>query len=719
MTKNHITEVDVTTTTSDSMSVYAKETLIERAFINAFDGLKPLQRRIVYTMYAMGLMPNSQHKKGARVVGETMGKYHPHGDSSISGAMIKLSEEWSKRLTLVDVQGNNGSIDGSPAAADRYIEVRLAKAAGLLVENINKDVVDMVHNFDDTEIEPAVLPARLPYGIIAGTSGIALGYSSSILPHNPIEIMDALIAMASDKNITIEQLSDIIKGPDFPTGGILIDSGNLADELVSGRASYKMRAKIILHEDAKRPHVEITELTFGTKSEKFVETIGKVFEPIKQQLKVVSVENDDDDLETLSIRIYLKAGSKLDDLKKVEALIYKKTLGATSLRVEQQMVIKGRTACLGIAAVLREFLEFRRVTLKRLLEFELREFNQKYAINVGLIKLANVVDKVVEIAKASESKADMIAGLKTEFDFTDSQASHIASMSLYRLGKSITSAIAGQPGLEASIASHTNLLKNDDLMNKYLLKDLKDTKLALGEQPRRTKIVKQSEINDVDVDITPESTINEKDVMVIVKRDLVMFQMGVRAYQNQIDKYKDDDIVAAINCKNTEYVVGITSDGDVVTRFVNDLPGAALESRLDGLNKEISTLKVSANFVAACVPRQNDTNKLVIVTANGYMKVVQPTKLMPNVNRKTYIKKLSKAINLKSDNDSVIIAESLDQKATGQIEVTLRKANGNNVVKKLDLVKFLGRSDSATSAGFKGLNTKDGELSYVSHNLVN
>ena len=149
------------------------------------------------------------------------------------------------------------------------------------------------------------------------------------------------------------------------------------------------------------------------------------------------------------------------------------------------------------------------------------------------------------------------------------------------------------------------------------------------------------------------------------------------------------------------------------------MPGAALESRLDGLNKEISTLKVSANFVAACAPRQNDTNKLVIVTANGYMKVVQPTKLMPNVNRKTYIKKLSKAINLKSDNDSVIIAESLDQKATGQIEVTLRKANGNNVVKKLDLVKFLGRSDSATSAGFKGLNTKDGELSYVSHNLVN
>lgn len=720
----HLVVDNIVNILQSGMSNYAATVILDRAIPDARDGLKPVQRRILWQSHLSKLTPSSKHIKLSNLSGRTLA-FHPHGSGSISEAAVNLSQQWVKKVPLIDIQGNNGSVDGvATPAADRYLEARQAKGASLLLDSIEKNAIDFKPNFDDTDKEPLVLPATYPHLLTNGAQGIAIAVATNILPHNPIELLTACEEIVKESIHTDEELAKIVKGPDFPTGGYIIGYEGIHDEIQTGKGKFIVRSKVNLVEDKNEPYLEIVELPYGKSIKKVVDSINKALDsfPASNIEQLIDLTESYDNI---SIRYIFKKGTKLEHMQKVEQYLYKKSDLETSISANNVMIINGKQKTVGLMEYLKHFIKFRIETLIRIWNFELNKLESRLEIIEGLIRLFEITDEIIKLAKESDGKSDLVDKLIENYNFTQRQAEYISSIPIYQLGRQDLMRIENEKNENLSRSEELkSYISDEDTRRIQILQDFHNSKQELIEYTRKTEILDEEEA-EIDVEIKIEDMIEAKKTKVIVKKDLQIFQMGQRAYDNQIKSYKDNDIIAAFDALTTDYIIAITKSGKSVTRFINDLENLALNGKVDPLNKEIKDLLSDDEFVGAAIANQeeiDDNPQVIVITKQGYGKVIKSEKLLPNLKTKGYIKKLGRVSSMKKENDEVAIVLNFEKGKFDQYElhVTLKDESkkSGQVVRKVDLEKWIDRDDGQGGSGTRFFNTKNGELDFIDFKII-
>ena len=510
MSEENIIQLDFSEEMKTSYRDYAMSVIVARALPDVRDGLKPVQRRILYAMKELGLSPDKPHRKSARIVGDTMGKYHPHGDSSIYDALVHMTENYSLNAPLVDGHGNFGSIDGDGAAAMRYTEARLSKPGMMLLDNLDKGLVDFLPNFDDSEKEPAVLPATLPNLLINGTTGIAVGMATNIPPHNPTEVIDAVIAYMDRPGISIDKLMDYIPAPDFPTGGIIINASDMRDIYEKGEGKIRLRARTEIEKgDAGRTNIVITEIpyTISGNKLKLVESLAalakdKVFDEIYDV-------RDESSKEGIRIVVEVKKGRDIDNLLNG---LYKKsqmedTYGVNLLAIRPTENGTGQPKVFNLKSLIEEFVLFQEDLYTREYQFLLEKAKKRLEIVEGLMKATDVIDLIIEILRGSSSvkqaKTCLIEGITegikfkskasekeaATLSFTENQADAILAMQLSKLiGLEILKLHEENDTLIANIAEYEKVLSDSKELYKVIKGRLREFK-KIFNSPRRTSLM--------------------------------------------------------------------------------------------------------------------------------------------------------------------------------------------------------------------------------------
>ena len=510
MSEENIIQLDFSEEMKTSYRDYAMSVIVARALPDVRDGLKPVQRRILYAMKELGLSPDKPHRKSARIVGDTMGKYHPHGDSSIYDALVHMTEDYSLNAPLVDGHGNFGSIDGDGAAAMRYTEARLSKPGMMLLDNLDKGLVDFLPNFDDSEKEPAVLPATLPNLLINGTTGIAVGMATNIPPHNPTEVIDAVIAYMDRPGISIDKLMDYIPAPDFPTGGIIINASDMRDIYENGEGKIRLRARTEIEKgDAGRTNIVITEIpyTISGNKLKLVESLAalakdKVFDEIYDV-------RDESSKEGIRIVVEVKKGRDIDNLLNG---LYKKsqmedTYGVNLLAIRPTENGTGQPKVFNLKSLIEEFVLFQEDLYTREYQFLLEKAKKRLEIVEGLMKATDVIDLIIEILRGSSSvkqaKTCLIEGITegikfkskasekeaATLSFTENQADAILAMQLSKLiGLEILKLHEENDTLIANIAEYEKVLSDSKELYKVIKGRLREFK-KIFNSPRRTSLM--------------------------------------------------------------------------------------------------------------------------------------------------------------------------------------------------------------------------------------
>ena len=510
MSEENIIQLDFSEEMKTSYRDYAMSVIVARALPDVRDGLKPVQRRILYAMKELGLSPDKPHRKSARIVGDTMGKYHPHGDSSIYDALVHMTEDYSLNAPLVDGHGNFGSIDGDGAAAMRYTEARLSKPGMMLLDNLDKGLVDFLPNFDDSEKEPAVLPATLPNLLINGTTGIAVGMATNIPPHNPTEVIDAVIAYMDRPGISIDKLMDYIPAPDFPTGGIIINASDMRDIYEKGEGKIRLRARTEIEKgDAGRTNIVITEIpyTISGNKLKLVESLAalakdKVFDEIYDV-------RDESSKEGIRIVVEVKKGRDIDNLLNG---LYKKsqmedTYGVNLLAIRPTENGTGQPKVFNLKSLIEEFVLFQEDLYTREYQFLLEKAKKRLEIVEGLMKATDVIDLIIEILRGSSSvkqaKSCRIEGITegikfkskasekeaATLSFTENQADAILAMQLSKLiGLEILKLHEENDTLIANIAEYEKVLSDSKELYKVIKGRLREFK-KIFNSPRRTSLM--------------------------------------------------------------------------------------------------------------------------------------------------------------------------------------------------------------------------------------
>ena len=429
--KEKFEEIKLEEIIGDRFGSYSKYIIQERAIPDIRDGLKPVQRRILYGMNALRVTSNAPYKKSARIVGEVMGKYHPHGDSSIYEALVRMSQVWKMSVPLVDMHGNNGSIDGDGPAAMRYTEIRLAKNADYLLQDIEKNTVPFIPNFDEEEIEPTVLPAKFPNLLVNGCMGISSGYATYIPTHNINEVVNATIARIDNPNMSIDELLEIMPGPDFPTGGIIMGKEGIRDAFLTGAGSVTVRSKYSFETMSNgNTRIVITEIPYDTFKSKTVEKMEQL--RIDGKVPDVDAVRDESGRDGLRIAIDLKKGAN------AEAIInyfFKNTDLQCNINYNMVSICNRRPMRLGVLPILDAYIEHQKEVITNRTNFDLNKANKRIHIVIGLIKMIDkvVTDEVIRIIRASKNKQDSIDNLVKELEFTPEQAEAIITLQLYRL----------------------------------------------------------------------------------------------------------------------------------------------------------------------------------------------------------------------------------------------------------------------------------------------
>jgi DNA gyrase subunit A len=562
---------------------YAMSVIIARALPDARDGLKPVQRRTLYDMYELGIRYDRPYRKSARIVGDTMGKYHPHGDSSIYEALVVLTQDFKKGLPLVDGHGNFGNIEGDGAAAMRYTEARLEQVTQeAFLADLDKDVVDFVPNFDETEKEPSVLPARFPNLLVNGSEGIAVGMATSIPPHNLGEVIDAVKAYMRDENISNEGLMKYVKGPDFPTGGIVINKDELTQIYAAGTGKIKIRGKVDIEKGkAGRTNVVISEIPYpmiGANIAKFLTDVAALAES-KKTMDIVDITNQSSK-EGIRIVIELKKDADVDNFVN---MLYKKTRLEDTFGVNMLAIADGRPETMSLKQIIKCNVDFQYEVNTRKYNTLLEKELEKKEIQEGLIKACNVIDLIIEILRGSKdrsmAKACLVEGktegikfkykeskvMASQLAFTEKQANAILEMRLYKLiGLELEALINEHEETMANIYRYEDILARRDSMAGVIMKELDEIKKAFG-RPRRTVIENMAEA------VYEEKKPEEMDVVFLMDRfgyaktiDTVTYERNKEAADAE-NKY-------VFTCKNTGKICIFTNIGQLHTVKISDIP---------------------------------------------------------------------------------------------------------------------------------------------------
>lgn len=690
----------------DGMAEYSKELLLNRAIPFVQDGLKPVQRRIVYAMHDMDIHFNKKTVKNTRIVGEVMGKYHPHGDSSIYDALIILSRDWIQRLPLIEIQGNNGNIEGASAASSRYTEARLSKASDLLVADINKNAGEFISNYDGSTKEPTLLPTTIPLALINGAYGIAIGYTAcSILPHNPIEIMKALIEFVKNENITNNDLLKHIKGFDFPTGGIITNPESLLEELEKGQTKVTVRGRVKKVVNKNESYLEIYEIPFRSNSAKVLNSIIKALEGNTKALRIESIENLTED-NKIKIQVICQKGTELKTLDLVEQLLYKKSLLQANIAVDNLMVSRDKhIKYFNILDYFREFVAFRYETNFNIFKFNLDKVNSQIEIQDAIKIAINNIDEIIKLAKKATSANDLKEKLLNRFkEYTERQAEYISTIPLYRIGelKRVEEILAK---LFKEKEELETFLSDKKVQQKYLLDNLKEILKTFEKDEnmqRKTDIIKTDLVEDVT--IAKEDLMEKKLVRVIVLENQRIFQMGVKAFENQIDSF-DEKIVFTKECYTTDTLVISTKNGVGIASLVGDLESSNLNSiNVLELFKQHKKILSDDSIIGACILEEK--GKALLCTEQGFYKEIKFTEL----EKLMAIRGKSKALSsLKVDGDKVAFFGILE---SNKIKVTFKSLKSGNIFEKEIALK--DREDGFGGSGSKYINVNGKEIQKIS-----
>ncbi len=613
---------------------YAMSVIIARALPDVRDGLKPVQRRTLYDMYELGIRYDKPYRKCARIVGDTMGKYHPHGDSSIYEALVVLAQDFKKGMPLVDGHGNFGSIEGDGAAAMRYTEARLEKITQeAYLADLDKDVVDFVPNFDETEKEPSVLPVRIPNLLINGAEGIAVGMATSIPPHNLYEVIEGVKAYMKNPDITTEEMLQIIQGPDFPTGGVVINKDELVSIYDTGIGKIKLRGKVeVEKQKGGKERLVITEIPYpmiGANIGKFLNDVYALVES-KKTNDIVDISNQSSK-EGIRIVLELRKGCDVENLTN---MLYKKTRLEDTFGVNMLAVVDGRPETMGIVPIIRHNVNFQYELATRKYNTLLKKELEKREIQEGLIAACDVIDLIIEILRGSrnikDAKACLIHGttegirfksetsrkMAEKLSFTERQASAILEMRLYKLiGQEIEALLAAHDKTLKNIATYEDILGNRRSMAKVIIWELEQFQKEYA-RPRRTAIENASEA------VYEEKKIEEMDVVVLLDRFGYAKVIDKATYERNREA-ADSESRYRISCKNTDKLCIFTDSGNQHLVKILDLPMGKFRDKGTPIDNVSNYNSAQETMIHITSLSALTTGKVLFASGTGMIKLVE------------------------------------------------------------------------------------------------
>ncbi|WP_373117310.1 DNA topoisomerase IV subunit A [Holdemania massiliensis] len=624
---------------------YSKYIIQERALPDARDGLKPVQRRILYAMFHDGNTFDHQHRKSAKTVGLVIGNYHPHGDSSVYDAMVRMSQDWKIRMPLIDMHGNNGSIDDDPAAAMRYTEARLAKIAGTMLEDIDKDTVLFAPNFDDTENEPTVLPARFPVLLVNGATGIAAGYATNIPPHNLSEVIDAAILRMQRPKCTLEELMEILPGPDFPTGGIVMGKKGIVDAFTTGKGRIVIRARTEIVTGKTCNQIVICEIPY----EVIKSSMVRKMDDIRLSREIEGIMDIRDETDRTGLRIVIDVKKDVDP-NIILNYFYKNTDLQIYYSYNMVSIVNKRPVQMGLIGMLDAFIAHREEVVLRRSRYLYNKMEERCHILEGLMKAVSIMDEVIAVIRQSKDKGDAKRNLMDSFQFSETQAEAIVTLRLYRLTSTDIVALREEfAQLVNEMEMLRTILESETVLKSVLIKELKEIKKEYAD-PRRSEI--QEEVEEIVIDKT--AMIPNERVMITVSRDGYVKRVSLRSYSasdNAMTGLKEGDLlVGQLEVDTLDTLLLFTSKGNYAYLPVYQIDEAKWKDIGSHLNKYVSIDGDDKIINAILVKNFSSYAWIVTVSRRGQVKKTPVSQWQVQRNNK-----MMTAMNLKKD-DAMIRA---------------------------------------------------------------
>ena len=672
----------------DRFGRYSKSIIQDRALPDVRDGLKPVQRRILYTMWEDKNTYDKPYRKCAKAVGDVMGKYHPHGDSSIYGAMINMSQKWKMREMFIDIHGNNGSIDGDGPAAYRYTETRLTKLSGVMLKYIERDSVEMALNYSDDYLEPTVLPANFPNLLVNGSQGISAGYATNIPPHNLTEVIDATIHRIDNPNSRLDTILGIIKGPDFPTGGVIEGKEGLRQAYETGKGKVVLKAKTEIIKDKKGHRIVIHEIPYDV----LKEPLRKKIEDIKIDKKVdgivdVKDESDKENMAKLVIELKKDANAEL-----ILNYLFKNTDLQINYNFNIVAICDRRPKQLGLLAILDAFIAHQKEVILRRTRYDLKKAEERLHIVEGFLKAVDILDEVIKLIRASKNRSDCITNLVKEFKFTELQATAIVDMRLYKLSNTDVNLLLEEQGnLQKMIEFLNSILNNESILKTQMKKELNEIKKEYGNE-RRTEV--RDEISDIKIDL--KDMIPKENTIVVVTKEGYIKRVSPKSYTDEEETVMKpgDYVIGLYDTTTLNNIMLFTNLGRYCFIPVHQIP----EGKWKELGKHVNNVCMLSpdEKIISSVIYDSDNSLLVFATKDGMVKKTYFKEFV--VQR--YSKPLT-AIKLK-ESDELVTASKCEENST----VIMVSKNGYYDKYSLSEVTAIGTK----AAGVKGMNLKDDEL---------
>ncbi len=691
----NIKDHDIVKEMKNSFLDYAMSVIISRALPDIRDGLKPVHRRILFAMSELEMTHSRPYKKSARIVGEVIGKYHPHGDSAVYESLVRMAQDFSLRYPLVEGQGNFGSIDGDSAAAMRYTEARMSKITDEMLKDIKKETVKFIDNYDGSEREPVVLPSKIPTLLINGSTGIAVGMSTNIPPHNLVEIIDALEVVANNKDVDPYELLTIVKGPDFPTGGTILGDSGIKEAYLNGSGSVLIQSKITKEEDDKKgSRIIVTEIPFMTNKSKIIEKIADLVR--SKSIDSIRDIRDESNKKGIRIVIELKKGFNLDvELNK----LFKQTQLQTSFSINLLSIVENEQMTLDLNDILINYFEFLDEVLLKKTRFELKKAQKRTHILEGLKIALNNIDEMIAIIKKSKKTTEAMKNLEKKFSLSSNQSKAILEMKLQRLtGLEQGKIIEELNQLLEMIKIYKDLIANKDSRRESILKDLKIVKEKYGDD-RRTKII-PGEITSID----DEALIPEKEVVITLSNNGYIKRIPLETYESQNRggigvigmKTNTKDAVKALVVTSTHSDLLIFSNlGKVYKIRAHKVPMFGRHAKGMPIINLISIGKKEEIKTLLPIVAYDENHFLVFATKNGIIKKTSLTHYV-RINRNGKI-----ALGLKEGDEVFNV-----KKATDEDYILIGSKQGKVITFPCDKVRSMGR----TASGVKGMDVKENSI---------